>query len=67
MEEKGHKKMKWTKYKTLNLKSLIKRLCVQGRKKRYLNIKNTKPIVKQGKLKLYPSQLECEWDGETIT
>jgi len=57
-------KMKWNKYFHW-IKSLIKRLCVQVGKKDS-NIKNTKPIVIQGKLKLYPSQLECEWDGKQL-
>ena len=46
-------------------KSLIKRLCVQIGKKDS-NIKNTNPRVVQGKLKLYPSQLECEWGGKQL-
>ena len=44
---------------------LIERIRVQLRKKN-VNIEDTKNIINHGKLKLDPSQLECEWDGKQL-
>ena len=48
-----------------SIKVLIERIRVQLRKK-YSNIEETKNIIAHGKLKLDPSQLECEWDGKQL-
>jgi two-component system response regulator ChvI len=48
-----------------SIKVLIERIRVQLRKK-YSNIEETKNIITHGKLKLDPSQLECEWDGKQL-
>ena len=45
-----------------SIKVLIERIRVQLRKKNINNIEDTKNIIVHGKLKLDPSQLECEWD-----
>ena len=44
-------------------KVLIERIRVQLRKKDN-KIEENKNIISHGKLKLDPSQLECEWDGK---
>ena len=45
-------------------KVLVERIKVQLRKKdKDINIEENKNIISHGKLKLDPSQLECEWDG----
>ena len=49
-----------------SIKVLIERIRVQLRKKNINNIEDTKNIVAHGKLKLDPSQLECEWDGKQL-
>ena len=46
-------------------KVLIERIRVQLRKKDN-NIEENKNIIIHGKLKLDPSQLECEWDGKQL-
>ena len=46
-------------------KVLIERIRVQLRKKDD-NIEENKNIILHGKLKLDPSQLECEWDGKQL-
>ena len=46
-------------------KVLIERIRVQLRKKDN-NIEENKNIISHGKLKLDPSQLECEWDGSQL-
>ena len=46
-------------------KVLIERIRVQLRKKNN-NIEEVKNIISHGKLKLDPSQLECEWDGKQL-
>ena len=46
-------------------KVLIERIRVQLRKKNNV-IDDTKNIINHGKLKLDPSQLECEWDGKAL-
>jgi len=46
-------------------KILIERIRVQLRKKN-VNLEDTKNIIQHGKLKLDPSQLECEWDGKQL-
>ena len=46
-------------------KVLIERIRVQLRKKDS-NIEENKNIILHGKLKLDPSQLECEWDGKQL-
>ena len=47
-------------------KVLIERIRVQLRKKNTTNIEDSKNIITHGKLKLDPSQLECEWDGKQL-
>ena len=49
-----------------SIKVLIERIRVQLRKKNTNNIEDTKNIIVHGKLKLDPSQLECEWDGKQL-
>ena len=49
-----------------SIKVLIERIRVQLRKKNIDNIEDTKDIIVHGKLKLDPSQLECEWDGQPL-
>ena len=49
-----------------SIKVLIERIRVQLRKKSQNNIEETKNIISHGKLKLDPSQLECEWDGKQL-
>ena len=49
-----------------SIKVLIERIRVQLRKKNIDNIEDTKNIIAHGKLKLDPSQLECEWDGKQL-
>jgi len=49
-----------------SIKVLIERIRVQLRKKNTINIEDTKNIIVHGKLKLDPSQLECEWDGKQL-
>jgi len=46
-------------------KILIERIRVQLRKKTS-NIDETKNLITHGKLKLDPSQLECEWNGKAL-
>ena len=48
-----------------SIKVLIERIRVQLRKK-ITSIDETKNLIKHGKLRLDPSQLECEWDGKTL-
>ena len=48
-----------------SIKVLIERIRVQLRKKNNTNIEDNKNIITHGKLKLDPSQLECEWDGSS--
>jgi len=50
-----------------SIKVLIERIRVQLRKKDINNnIDDAKNIIAHGKLKLDPSQLECEWDGKQL-
>ena len=49
-----------------SIKVLVERIRVQLRKKNINNIEDTKNIIVHGKLKLDPSQLECEWDGKQL-
>ncbi len=49
-----------------SIKILIERIRVQLRKKNINNIEDAKNIIAHGKLKLDPSQLECEWDGKQL-
>ena len=49
-----------------SIKVLIERIRVQLRKKNISNIEDTKPVISHGKLRLDPSQLECEWNGKTL-
>ena len=49
-----------------SIKVLIERIRVQLRKKNINNIEDTKNIIVHGKLKLDPSQLECEWNGKQL-
>ena len=48
-----------------SIKVLIERIRVQLRKKAS-NIEESKNLIIQGKLKLDPSQLECEWNGKPL-
>ena len=48
-----------------SIKVLIERIRVQLRKKTN-NIEDSKTLITHGKLKLDPSQLECEWDGKPL-
>ena len=48
-----------------SIKILIERIRVQLRKKTN-NIDETKKLIMHGKLKLDPSQLECEWNGKSL-
>ena len=48
-----------------SIKVLIERIRVQLRKKTN-NIEDVKTLIVHGKLKLDPSQLECEWDGKPL-
>ena len=49
-----------------SIKVLIERIRVQLRKKNINSIEDTKNIIVHGKLKLDPSQLECEWYGKQL-
>ena len=49
-----------------SIKVLIERIRVQLRKKDNTNIEENKNIISHGKLKLDPSQLECEWNGKSL-
>ena len=49
-----------------SIKVLIERIRVQLRKKDSANIDDNKNIISHGKLRLDPSQLECEWNGEQL-
>ena len=49
-----------------SIKVLIERIRVQLRKKSPNNIEESKNIITHGKLRLDPSQLECEWDGKQL-
>ena len=49
-----------------SMKILIERIRVQLRKKNLNSVEETKNIISHGKLKLDPSQLECEWDGKQL-
>ena len=49
-----------------SIKVLIERIRVQLRKNENNNIEETKNIISHGKLKLDPSQLECEWNGKQL-
>ena len=48
-----------------SIKVLIERIRVQLRKKTN-NIDDSKTLITHGKLKLDPSQLECEWNGKPL-
>jgi len=49
-----------------SIKVLIERIRVQLRKKNTKNLDESKNIISHGKLKLDPSQLECEWNGKQL-
>ena len=49
-----------------SIKVLIERIRVQLRKKNLNSVEETKNIISHGKLKLDPSQLECEWNGKQL-
>ena len=49
-----------------SIKVLIERIRVQLRKQNLNPIEETKNIISHGKLKLDPSQLECECDGKQL-
>ena len=49
-----------------SIKVLIERIRVQLRKKDTANIDDNKNIISHGKLRLDPSQLECEWNGKQL-
>ena len=48
-----------------SIKVLIERIRVQLRKKN-MGLEENKNLISHGKLKLDPSQLECEWDGKFL-
>ena len=48
-----------------SMKVLVERIRVQLRKKAD-KVEDTKNIITHGKLKLDPSQLECEWNGKAL-
>ena len=48
-----------------SMKILVERIRVQLRKKAD-KVEDAKNIITHGKLKLDPSQLECEWDGKQL-
>ena len=49
-----------------SIKVLIERIRVQLRKKNINNIEDTKNVISHGKLRLDPSELECDWGGKTL-
>ena len=49
-----------------SIKVLIERIRVQLRKKNISNVEDTKHVISHGKLRLDPSQLECEWGGKSL-
>ena len=49
-----------------SIKILIERIRVQLRRKNVISVEDTKNVISHGKLKLDPSQLECEWDGKQL-
>ena len=49
-----------------SIKVLIERIRVQLRKNDNANIDENKNIISHGKLRLDPSQLECEWNGKSL-
>ena len=49
-----------------SVKVLIERIRVQLRKKNISNFEDAKNIISHGKLRLDPSQLECEWGGQSL-
>ena len=49
-----------------SIKVLVERIRVQLRKRDNSNIEDARNIIAHGKLKLDPSQLECEWDGKPL-
>ena len=49
----------------ISTKVLIERIKVQLRKKD-TNLEDNKNIINHGKLRLDPTQLECEWDGKPL-
>ena len=49
-----------------SIKVLVERIRVQLRKKDSSNIDDNKNIISHGKLRLDPSQLECEWNGKQL-
>ena len=48
-----------------SIKVLIERIRVQLRKKN-IGLEENKNLISHGKLKLDPSQLECEWNGKSL-
>ena len=49
-----------------SMKVLIERIRVQLQKRKMGTTDETKNIISHGKLKLDPSQLECEWNGKSL-
>ena len=49
-----------------SIKVLIERIRVQLRKKDNANVDESKNMISHGKLRLDPSQLECEWNGKQL-
>ena len=49
-----------------SIKVLIERIRAQLRKKNISSVEDSKNIISHGKLKLDPSQLECEWAGKQL-
>jgi two-component system response regulator ChvI len=49
-----------------SIKVLVERIRLQLRKKNINSIEDSKNVIAQGKLRLDPSQLECEWEGKPL-
>ena len=50
-----------------SIKVLVERIRLQLRKKNINSIEDSKNIIAHGKLRLDPSQLECEWEGKPLS
>ena len=49
-----------------SIKVLVERIRLQLRKKNINSIEDSKNVIAHGKLRLDPSQLECEWEGKPL-
>ena len=50
-----------------SIKVLVERIRLQLRKKNINSIEDSKNVIAHGKLRLDPSQLECEWEGKPLS